>query len=198
MSDRSRIPEWELLETVRRDPDSDAGRAAAGELLRRHHDAVYLWCFRYVRDHERALDMAQDVMLQAFENLSRFEGRAALSSWLFVIARNRCLNEMRREPMREDIELDTLPGRGVSIDERIDEELRANRLVALANETLDAEERRAIWLRYSERMPIDAITSLLQLDQKSGARGILQRARRKLRAALDREPAEEPGTGEDP
>jgi hypothetical protein len=42
-----------------------------------------------------------------------------------------------------------------------------------------------VWLRYSERLPVDEITLLLDLDQKSGARAVLQRARRKLKAALE-------------
>ena len=82
----------ELVERARALPASPEGRAAAGELLRRYRRQVYMWCFRYVRDHERALDMAQDVLLSAYQRLGEFEGRAAFSSWLFVIARNRGLN----------------------------------------------------------------------------------------------------------
>ncbi len=180
------------MDTARADPSSDAARRAAGELLRRYRDSVYLWCFRYVRDHERALDMAQEVLLSAYERLGQFQERSAFSSWLFAIARNRCLNEMRRDAWRDDAELDALPDPGPSVADRIDAELRDGRLAALANAVLDPLERRAVWLRYAERMPVEGITSLLGLDQKSGARGLLQRARRKLRLAIDRE--EEDGT----
>src|SRR5512134_2498205 len=105
MTDRLRQPDGELLETARRRAGEPEGRNAAGELLRRHRQTVYVWCHRYVKDHERALDMAQDVLLQAYERLDQFEGRSAFSSWLFVIARNRCLNEMRRDHRYDDEEL---------------------------------------------------------------------------------------------
>jgi RNA polymerase sigma-70 factor (ECF subfamily) len=195
MTDPSRVSDDDLLDLARARAGEPAGRSAAGELLRRYRQPVYVWCHRYVKDHERALDMAQDVLLQAYERLDQFEGRSAFSSWLFVIARNRCLNEMRRDLWRDDADLDLLPDERVRFDEALDEALRGERLLALVGAVLDPVERKAVWLRYTERMPIEAITTVLGLDGKSGARGLLQRARRKLRAAIDgaggNKPAEE-------
>jgi RNA polymerase sigma-70 factor, ECF subfamily len=197
MNGDSPSTELELVAAARHDPASKAGRAAVGELLRRYRQSVYLWCYRYVRSHERALDMSQDVLIQAYERIGQFEGRSAFSSWLFVIARNRCLNEMRRDQWMDDVDLEALPDGRVPIDERLDETLRGDRLNAVANRVLNPLERRAVWLRYSERMPVDAITSVLGLDQKSGARGLLQRARRKLRAAIEGEDGARPMRGGD-
>jgi len=44
--------------------------------------------------------------------------------------------------------------------------------------------REALWLRCFEHMPVDEIGRVMRLENASGARGLLQRARRKLRAAL--------------
>lgn len=198
MTDRSRLPDRDLLELARLHASEPAGRRAAGDLLHRYRQTVYVWCHRYVKDHERALDMSQDVLLQAYERLGQFEGRSAFSSWLFVIARNRCLNEMRRDHWHDDSELDLLPDERVRFDETLDDASRGDRLLALMNEVLDPVERKAVWLRYTERMPIEAITTLLCLDGKSGARGLLQRARRKLRVAIEGESGAEPARGGDP
>lgn len=191
MSERSTHPDADLLDLARARAGSPEGRRAAGELLRRYRQTVYVWCHRYVKDHERALDMSQDVLLQAYERLDQFEGRSAFSSWLFVIARNRCLNEMRRDHWQDDEELELIPDERVRFDESLDEASRGERLLALMNRVLDPDERKAVWLRYSERMPVESLTQLMGLDGKSGARGLLQRARRKLRAAID----EAEGTG---
>jgi len=182
---RAGTSDRDLIEQARADAGSPAGRAAAGELLRRYRRPVYVWCFRYVGEHERALDMAQDVLLSAYQRLGEFEGRAAFSSWLFVIARNRCSNEIRNDSRREDIEPDSIVDDASGFDERIETELQGQRLLDLAARVLDEDERKALWLRYSESMPVDEITALLNLDHKSGARGLLQRARRKLRAAWE-------------
>ncbi len=178
-------PDRELVERAQANPGGAAGRAAAGELLRRYRRPVYVWCFRYVGEHERALDMAQEVLLSAYERLGEFEGRAAFSSWLFVIARNRCLNEMRNDSRRDDIEPDSMVDESPGFDERLETEMESQRLLDIAAKVLDEDERRALWLRYSELLPVDEITELLKLDHKSGARALLQRARRKLRAAWE-------------
>jgi RNA polymerase sigma-70 factor (ECF subfamily) len=185
MSDAASLPDRELLDRARAHAGTPTGRDAAGELLRRYRRAVYLWCFRYVRDHERALDMAQDVLLSAYQRMGEFEGRSAFSSWLFVIARNRCFNEMRNDARREDVDMETFESEDVSIEERIEQEIQGRRLADAAARVLDTTEQRAIWLRYSERMPVDEITTILKLDQKTGARAVLQRARRKLKSALE-------------
>ena len=57
-------------------------------------------------------------------------------------------------------------------------------LVDLVADCLDGVERQALRLRCFERMPVDAITTALDLKESTGARAVLQRARRKLRAAL--------------
>jgi RNA polymerase sigma-70 factor (ECF subfamily) len=198
MSERTERPDGELLELARTRAGDGEGRAAAGELLMRYQQAVYVWCQRYVRDHERALDMAQEVLLQAYERIEQFEGRSAFSSWLFVIARNRCLNEMRSDHWHDDQELDLVPDERVRFDDAIDEAARGERLLGLMNRVLDAEERKAVWLRYTERMPVDTITTILNLAAKSGARGVLQRARRKLRAAIEDASGAGPARGGDP
>jgi RNA polymerase sigma-70 factor (ECF subfamily) len=186
VTDGTRPSDQELVRRAREQPASAAGRAAAGELLRRYRRSVYAWCFRYVREHERAMDMAQDVLLAAYRRLGEFESRAAFSSWLFVIARNRCLNEMRNDTRRNrDLEIDSFEAGTTGFDERVDAEIESQRLIELAARVLDDVERKALWLRYSELMPVHEITALLNLDHKSGARAVLQRALRKLRAAWE-------------
>jgi len=176
-----RLSDRELLDRTRASLGSTAARAAAGELLRRYRRPVYLWCFRYVGEHERALDMAQDVLLAAYQRMGEFEGRAAFSSWLYAIARNRCLNEIRRDDQWTDVDPDSLIDEGNRFDERLEAEIQSEKLVELAARVLDDEERKAIWLRYVDLMSVDQITAVLKLDHKSGARAVLQRARRKLR-----------------
>lgn len=106
----------ELLARHAADPGGAAGRAAASTLLGRHQRRVYVWCHRYVRDPERALELAQDVLLKAYRSLGTFAGRSRFSSWLFAIARNRCLNEIAAPGLLRDdeVELDELPAGGDS------------------------------------------------------------------------------------
>jgi RNA polymerase sigma-70 factor (ECF subfamily) len=69
------------------------GRRAAFDLLvKRHQRSVYHLCFRFVGNHEDAADLTQDVFLRAYRALAGFRGDAAVSTWLYRIGVNLCLN----------------------------------------------------------------------------------------------------------
>jgi DNA-directed RNA polymerase specialized sigma24 family protein len=55
----------------------------------------------------------------------------------------------------------------------------------LIRRTLDELEQRALWMRCVERLSIDEITEKMGIADRSGARALLQRARRKLARAMD-------------
>jgi RNA polymerase sigma-70 factor, ECF subfamily len=191
LEDRS---DEELVRAALADPDAESGRQAAGELLGRHRGRVYAWCLRHLGDHERALDLAQEVLIGAWRRLDTFGGQCPFVCWLWAIARNRCLSELRRPALLRDegFDLDELPTARPSPDRELEDRLDEERVLALVARHLDPVEQRALWLRCFERMPVDAITLALGLTEATGARAVLQRARRKLRAALDR--PEEEGT----
>jgi len=181
------VPDEELARRIQ-DGDAAAAAAAGEALFGRYKRRVYLWCFRFVRDHERALDLAQDILLSAWRAMPRFDARAPFACWLYAIARNRCCSAVRRVSLTRDEQAD-LDG---LVDERQDQVARLEEaeeeaaLHGIVFGVLDRRERDAIYLRCWERLPVDEITRRLELHQASGARGLLQTARRKLRAAFDR------------
>jgi RNA polymerase sigma-70 factor, ECF subfamily len=167
-------------------------RAAATELLGRYRERVYRWCYGRVREHELALDLAQDVLLSAYRGLDGFDGRARFSSWLFAIARNRCLNALRRPPLFEEgVDLDALPALQRGQDLELDAREEEDRLLALIQTALPPLDQQVLWLRCVEKMPVDGITRLLDIREASGARAVLQRARRRLRTVLAAEEGDE-------
>ena len=194
-SGQSRPADSELLAVYRSDPESLGGRRAISELFGRYRIALYRWCLRYVKNHEAALDLAQESLMEAFRALPRYEGRAQFSSWLFAIARYRCISATRAPKLLVDDESD--PDKVAS--DRPDPEMEAltgmeeERTLALLNQALDPTERQAVWLRCYEGMPVPEITRILGIADRSGARGLLQRARRKLRIALAESAGPPPG-----
>lgn len=57
---------------------------------------ITAFALRIVRNRELAKDVRQQVFLEAFQGIARFEGRSSLWSWLCGIAYHRCLDELRR------------------------------------------------------------------------------------------------------
>src|SRR5258708_38684819 len=80
---------------IRLDPGADlVERVQAGEtdgfeeLVRRHTRRVFGTLNGILGNYDEARDAAQDVVVKAFENITRFEGRAKFSTWLTSIAVN--------------------------------------------------------------------------------------------------------------
>jgi RNA polymerase sigma-70 factor (ECF subfamily) len=188
----SALDDDELARRFRSAPSGAEGREAAGELLGRYRGRVFAWCWRRVRNREQALDLAQETLLRAYRNLGSYEGPGRFAGWLFVIARNRCLSAARPPPLLRDEDAAVEE----TVDPRPDPEARTmtreaeERVLALIRTELDPTEQTAIWLRCFEGVAVDEITRRLGISQSSGARGVLQSARRKLRAALAREDRE--------
>jgi RNA polymerase sigma-70 factor (ECF subfamily) len=86
-------------------PDPDAAlmlrvkrgdRASFAALVDKYKQPVMNFIFRSLRDEIEAEDLAQNVFLQAWKSRGRYKQTAKFSTWLFTIARNLCLNEIRR------------------------------------------------------------------------------------------------------
>src|ERR1700678_917438 len=71
-------------------------RAAFTELVDKHKQPVMNFIFRMLHDEAEAEDLAQNVFLQVYKSRARYKQTAKFSTWLFTIARNLCLNELRR------------------------------------------------------------------------------------------------------
>src|SRR6186713_2315569 len=181
------VPDEELLRVVRSGGEAERRRAAATELVSRYRDSVYLWCFRYTGDVERALDLSQDVLTSVWERIETFEGRAKFSSWLNAVTRNRCIDAGRHVSyLLDEDAVAAAPDRAPLPDAMLYEEQDEQWLLQTIRTELEPDEQQAIWLRCVERMGIDDVTRIMKLENASGARTVLQRARKKLRGALER------------
>jgi RNA polymerase sigma-70 factor (ECF subfamily) len=74
---------------------------AFAKLVEEHSPSVYQLALRMLHDPQEAEDVLQETFLNAFRALPRFEGRAALSTWLYRIATNQALMRLRRKRPQE-------------------------------------------------------------------------------------------------
>jgi RNA polymerase sigma-70 factor (ECF subfamily) len=75
-------------------------RGALDQLLRRHYDRVHAVCRRITGNEADAADAAQDAMIAIVRNLDRFDGRSSFGTWVYRIATNASLDELRRRKRR--------------------------------------------------------------------------------------------------
>jgi len=71
-------------------------RIAFAELVEKYQQPLFNFICRTLRDETESEDLAQNVFLQVYKSRQRYEATAKFSTWLFTIARNLCLNEIRR------------------------------------------------------------------------------------------------------
>ncbi|MDQ6724554.1 MAG: sigma-70 family RNA polymerase sigma factor [Actinomycetota bacterium] len=76
-----------------------AGDRPAFAAIVRHYDArLRALAFRLLRDRDRMDDVLQDVYVKAYRGLPRFKGDSAVGTWLYRIAYNACMDDLRRRP----------------------------------------------------------------------------------------------------
>lgn len=121
-------------------------------IVTRHQRAVYQVCYRFVRNHEEAAELAQDVFVRAFKGLKNFKGDSSLSTWLYRVGVNCCLNRVAlKRPATESID------ESQHVDRHLDDPLRA---VVRGEKAM--EVRRAI----AQLPPKQRATVLLRIYQE--------------------------------
>jgi RNA polymerase sigma-70 factor (ECF subfamily) len=140
-----------------------AGRAGAFDaVVERHRRTVYQLCYRFVGNHEDASDLSQDVFLRAFRGLRNFRGQSSLSTWLYRIGVNVCLNRVAvktpaKEPIDEQRHVDTRTESPV--DSVIREERAAQVRAAVAQ--LPRKQRAALILRIYHELSHQEIADIV-------------------------------------
>src|ERR671923_2728417 len=85
-------------------PDPDlVSRAAGGDsaafqtLVEQHRSMVYRVAYQFAGNHYDAEDIAQEVFIKVYRSLDRFRQDAQLTSWLYRIVMNACIDHRRRQ-----------------------------------------------------------------------------------------------------
>jgi RNA polymerase sigma-70 factor (ECF subfamily) len=88
-------PDWELVARV-----ATGDREAFGELVEKHHRRLLRVCERLLGDADEARDAVQEVFLKVMVKAAGLKPRALVSTWLYRVAVNHCLNVLRRRRLR--------------------------------------------------------------------------------------------------
>lgn len=184
------------------DPDADlmlrvkqGDREAFEELVEKYKQPVMNVVYRTLPDATEAEDLAQHVFLQVYKSAHRYEVSAKFTTWLFTIARNLCLNEIRRRSRHPAESLDaTTPGndeqpirqvediRNVSPPESLLQgELEEKIEEALAQ--LPEKQRTAILLCRGDELSYEEIAAVLQCSV-SATKSLIHRGRETLKQSL--------------
>jgi len=131
-------------------------------LLQRYEGKIYRLCCALLRDRTQAEDAAQESLLRVWKAFDAYDGRAALSSWIYAITRNRCLTALERRKAMDslsDSEVEAeVAGLGSPDEGPADE--RSGQLRELVN-LLPERLRRTLVLYYFEERSTSEVALML-------------------------------------
>ncbi len=182
------------------------GEARAFEqLLARHRRGVFNFCLKMLGDRAAAEDAMQEVFLRVVRSAKDWERQAKVTTWLYTIARNHCIDAIRKAGYRKtasldhalnDQEGDAPLGERVADEEGIApdrgaESARMRLILARAIGALPAEQREVFVMREHAGMPFKDIAAVVGVPEntvKSRMRYALEHLRQSLaRAGVTRD-----------
>jgi len=168
-------------------------KQAFARLVDLHKRAVHGLCFRLLRHPEDARDAAQESFARAYASLETFDAAQAFAPWLLRIARNHCLDLLRRRlPEAQQVELDADPDEGAPRDladpeaPRGDDALERRQLAGALEQAvaaLPANYREVVHLFHVENLAYKEIAATMEVPIGT-VMTWLHRARAKLRDTL--------------
>ena len=166
--------------------DADAFAALCAPL----EGMVYRHCLLMLGNPADAQDAAQEAMLCAFRAMPRFMGASSVSTWLFRIAHNVCLDWLKRpQTRRAALSLNAMAEAGQEPpDPREEPESRYLRqseqeLLREALNHLSPENQALLTLRYGDQLSYEDLAGILSIPEGT-VKSRLNRAKEKLRAFL--------------
>ena len=165
--------------------------SASTELFHRYRKKIYIWAFNIAHDREEAVDLTQEVFIRVFRGLEGFDGRAQFSTWVYSIARNHCLSVVgtRKNRWRKNLaELEDADTEDLSFSNRMHEAQISGELDQLldrAGRRMKELELEAFILHFRDGFTIKEISRTLGCTNASGARTLIQNARRKFKRMVD-------------
>ena len=182
-------------------PDEELGRrfrdgevAAFDALLDRYSRSIYNFTLRLLGDPADAEDATQQTFIQAFESFPAARPGASLRPWLFQVARNKCIDLMRR---RRTVPLSTLerdddegpqldPADAAPLPGELYEREELQQILQAAIATLPVRSREVVLMRYVGELTFAEIGRSLDMPENT-AKTLFQRAKVTLRAYLRRQ-----------
>jgi RNA polymerase sigma-70 factor (ECF subfamily) len=156
-------------------------------LVRRFQNPLVNFIFRYTGDRCTAEDLTQEVFLRVYQAAPRFEPRANVSTWVFKIAYNLSMNELKRRRRRGFLDHDQQGRReGFDVQAPSDPiqgwELEQEVMTALSQ--VPENQRAALLLRINNGLSYQEISEVLGVSVSS-VESLIFRARKHLRQVLN-------------
>jgi len=142
---------------------------AYNELVKRYKDRLLNFVFRYFNNREQAEDVVQDTLIKLYTHASYYKKIAKFSTWIFTIAKNNALTELRKNKRKQTDSLWTEDGKVIDInsnDQSLEIKVQNEIAIDQLNKFLDEipeNFRIAVVLRDFQELSYDEISKILEI-----------------------------------
>jgi RNA polymerase sigma-70 factor (ECF subfamily) len=188
----SPMPEDKLSDHALIEATKNGDEAAFAEIVERYRNPITNYLYRFLNDYEEAVDLAQETFVRVYFAIDRYHTQFAFSTYIYRIATNLAISEIRRRKRRrllsltglfqgeaeEAVEFQPPDTRPLADTELVDEE--RDRTIARAIAALPEKYRVPIILRDIEGRSYDEVAEIMGLglgttkSRISRARGLLK------------------------
>jgi RNA polymerase sigma-70 factor (ECF subfamily) len=142
---------------------------AYNELVKRYKDRLLNFVLRYFNNVEQAEDVVQDTLIKLYTHASYYKNVAKFSTWIFTIAKNNALTELRKNKRKKTDSLWTDDGQVIDInskEESLDSKVQNEIAIDQLNKFLDQipeNFRMAVVLRDFQELSYEEISKILEI-----------------------------------
>ena len=182
------------MENYLSDPDvllmlecQKGNKASFETLMHKYYSRVLNFIYRFIGRKDVAEDLTQEVFIKIYQSISSYRPEAKFQTWVFTIARNLSLNELRKLN-RENLSIDEIFIGGVE-DKKIlmpDKKILLEEKVAIIQEAIQSlpeNQRTAVLLRRYEDLSYEEIAQTMNCSTEA-VKSLLNRAKEHLKAKL--------------
>ena len=175
--------------------DFKAGNKNAFErLMVKYYPRILNFIYRYINQGESAEDLTQEVFIKVYHGAASYEPKSKFQTWIYTIAKNTSLNELRKKPLARVSLDETLSSEDSELKIQV-EDLQATapseamvkeelaQAVRAAIQSLPENQKMAVILRRYENFSYEDIAQALNLSVEA-VKSLLSRAKENLREKL--------------
>lgn len=143
-------------------------RAAYTRLVEKWHSKIYRFAFRFFADEDEAREITQKTFIKTYQNVNTLKNPEKFSSWIYRIANNLCLDELKRAGRRKSTSLDAYMEQSADLEGDVappDADLQNKELGHILQKallTLPDEQRTVIILKEYEGLKFREIADILE------------------------------------
>ena len=142
---------------------------AYNELVKRYKDRLLNFVLRYFNNVEQAEDVVQDTLIKLYTHASYYKNVAKFSTWIFTIAKNNSLTELRKNKRKktdslwtEDGQIIDINSKEESLDSKVQNEIAIDQLNKFLDE-IPENFRMAVVLRDFQELSYEEISKILEI-----------------------------------